>query len=251
MKAYLRISPLLDEHKAHYTDGQFRAFLHVITKASRQEPRGRFGSVVKLRALLGRLARHVPFLVEQGDLAAQPDGTLYVAGWDEWQEGDLTVRDRMEALRNRRRNGTVTGSSPTATRVSVSVSDGSVVTESTPPTPPPPSGWDGDDLWRLYSGITRSVRLKPSVVTWLERMETTYTAPVVAGAMRAAYTANPDISTLLSRTEASCVAAAKQAEANIEKTKRSDRIVAGMVARRLETYRNTGKWDEAWGPRPE
>jgi hypothetical protein len=35
--------------------------------------------------------------------------SIYIDGWQEWQEGDLTVRDRMAALRNRRRNGGVTG----------------------------------------------------------------------------------------------------------------------------------------------
>jgi hypothetical protein len=60
------------------------------------------------------------------------DGTVYVDGWNEWQEGDLTVRDRMAALRNRRRNSTVTGTvtptvtepSPPATRYSVGVGVG-------------------------------------------------------------------------------------------------------------------------------
>jgi hypothetical protein len=108
VKAYLRFDPLTDERKAGYTDGQFRAFFHVVCAASRQNPRGRFRNAAQLRGLLGRHARHLPFLLSEGDLVAETGGVLYVEGWDQWQEGDLSVADRMAALRNRRRNGAVT-----------------------------------------------------------------------------------------------------------------------------------------------
>jgi hypothetical protein len=144
--AYLRVSPLIDEHKAAYSDGQFRAFLHILALAARQPDRGRFRSEAQLRALLGRLGRHVPHLLAEGDLEVQADGALVVHGWDVWQEGDMTVRDRMAALRNRRRNATVTDTvtstvtqpSPTATRISSSVSTSSRVTptDRTPPRAP-------------------------------------------------------------------------------------------------------------------
>jgi hypothetical protein len=109
VKAYLRFDPLTDERKAGYTDGQFRAFFNVVCAASRQNPRGRFRNAAQLRGLLGRHARYLQFLITEGDVVSQKDGTLYVVGWDEWQEGDLTVASRMAALRNRRRNGAVTG----------------------------------------------------------------------------------------------------------------------------------------------
>lgn len=109
MKAYLRMDPLTDERKAGYTDGQFRAFFNVLCAAGRQNPRGRFRSLAQLKGLLGVHARHVQFLITEGDVIPLTDGSVYVDGWDQWQEGDLTVGDRMAALRNRRRNGGVTG----------------------------------------------------------------------------------------------------------------------------------------------
>jgi hypothetical protein len=105
VKAYVRFDPLTDERKAYYTDGQFRAFMLLIFAGARQNPRGRFRSDAQLRALLGRHARYVPFLVDQGDIRALGGGEIYIDGWDEWQEGDLTVGDRMARLRNRQRNG--------------------------------------------------------------------------------------------------------------------------------------------------
>jgi hypothetical protein len=109
VKAYLRFDPLTDERKAGYTDAQFRAFFNLICAAARQHPRGRFRNHAQLKALLGVHGRYIGFLVDEGDIVALPDGSIYVDGWDQWQEGDLTVADRMAALRNRRRNGAVTG----------------------------------------------------------------------------------------------------------------------------------------------
>ncbi len=108
VKAYLRFDPLTDERKAGYSDGQFRAFFNLLCAAARQNPRGRFRSTRQAMALLGKHAKHFRFLAEEGDIVPMKDGSLYVAGWDEWQEGDLTVAARMQALRNRRRNGAVT-----------------------------------------------------------------------------------------------------------------------------------------------
>lgn len=127
MRAYHRVDPLMDERKGHYTPAQFGAFLKVQLLAGRQTNRGRFRSIAALKNLLPTsYVRFVDFLVDEGDLAVLTDGTVYVDGWDEWQEGDLTVKDRMARLRNRQRNGgvtsavtptvtsTVTGASPTA-----------------------------------------------------------------------------------------------------------------------------------------
>lgn len=130
MRAYHRVDPLMDERKGHYSPAQFGAFLKVQLVAGRQTRRGHFRSVAALRALLpGAYVRHVDFLIAEGDLEVSPDGTVYLDGWDQWQEGDLTVRDRMAALRNRRRIATVTVTapepSPTATRSSVGVGVGS------------------------------------------------------------------------------------------------------------------------------
>lgn len=133
MRAYHRVDPLMDERKGHYTPAQFGAFLKVQLVAGRQTKRGHFRSIAALKAILpAAYVRHVDFLVAEGDLDVSRNGAVYVDGWDQWQEGDLTVRDRMAALRNRRRNPTVTSAvtppvtepSPTATRSSVGSSVG-------------------------------------------------------------------------------------------------------------------------------
>ena len=36
------------------------------------------------------------------DVVPLPDGRYYVEGWDEWQEGDWTVAERMRRMRHRR-----------------------------------------------------------------------------------------------------------------------------------------------------
>jgi hypothetical protein len=99
----------MDERKGHYTPAQFGAFLKVQLLAGRQSKPGRFRSIDALRAILpAAYVRHVDFLLAEGDVVIQESGVAYVDGWDEWQEGDLTVGDRMARLRNRRRNGAVT-----------------------------------------------------------------------------------------------------------------------------------------------
>jgi hypothetical protein len=110
MRAYHRVDPLMDENKSHYTPAQFGAFLKVQLVAGRQRQRGRFRSLDALRMTLpAAYARHLAFLVAEGDIKVDDKGVAYIDGWDEWQEGDLTVRDRMAKLRNKRRNGGVSG----------------------------------------------------------------------------------------------------------------------------------------------
>jgi hypothetical protein len=132
MRAYHRVDPLMDERKSHYSPAKLGAFVKVQLLAGRQANRGRFRSRKALEgALPAAYARHVAFLVEQGDLVVQPDGSLYLDGWDEWQEGDLNVAERMRRLRARQRDAAdrngdrhtaVIGPSPSAIRVGVDVS---------------------------------------------------------------------------------------------------------------------------------
>lgn len=139
MRAYHRVDPLMDERKGHYTPAQLGAFMKVQLVAGRQSRRGWFRSADALRAILPTAyVRHVDFLVTEGDLVPL-DGGIYIDGWNEWQEGDLTVSDRMTRLRNRKRNGavtstvtpTVTEPSPTAIRSSVGVSVSGAIAPST------------------------------------------------------------------------------------------------------------------------
>lgn len=102
-RAYIRIDPALPERKADYPDGPFRAYIETLCLAEYQPERGRFRNVRVLKALLDRAGKHVDYLLEHDDLTVTPDGRVYVVGWDEWQEGDVTVRERQQRIRNRRR----------------------------------------------------------------------------------------------------------------------------------------------------
>ena len=102
-RAYIRIDPGIFERKViqqGYTGPEFAALMGALCFAEQQTPRGLFRDDRVLRALLGPLGRFVPTLVERGDLVSR-DGRLYVDGWEEWQEGDVTVRERMARIRGR------------------------------------------------------------------------------------------------------------------------------------------------------
>ena len=126
MRAYLRLDPHAADNKAAYPDGAFRAFFETLCFAEQQPQRGRFRNRRLLAVLLEKRARWIPFLIDHGDLIVFDDGKLYVDGWDEWQEGDVTVSERMKRLRSRRKGDTPTDT-PTVT----------------PPTVTPPSSGGG------------------------------------------------------------------------------------------------------------
>jgi len=78
----------------------------LLCAANRQPRRGRFKSADLALRVLGRsLYRRS---LERGDLIQNGVG-LYVDGWDEWQEGDFTVGERMTRLRVKRRNRVTDG----------------------------------------------------------------------------------------------------------------------------------------------
>jgi hypothetical protein len=108
-RAYIRLDPGFDEHKYDYPDGAYAAFVAVLCLAEKQSHRGRFRSADYLRRMLGKRGRWVTYLIDHGDLIDQ-DGRLYLDGWDEWQEGDWKVGERVTRLRSRihRCNGDVT-----------------------------------------------------------------------------------------------------------------------------------------------
>lgn len=141
-RAYLRLDPGFDERKESYPDGPYSALIATFCLGELQPERGRFRSLDYLSRLLGRRGRHVPYLVEHGDLTKLDDGRVYVDGWDEWQEGDWKVAERVARIRNRKVPERVTvadtppvtvGVTPdvtppvTAPRQSVAVSGGEAV----------------------------------------------------------------------------------------------------------------------------
>jgi len=138
-RAYLRIDPNIDQ-----TVPDLETFIRLMCAAARQPERGRFRDRALLDRAIGR-ARTTK-AIARGDIVTLPDGRLYVDGWDEWQEGDMTVGDRMRRMRARRaspgRNSTVTTPSPKTPVVTTDAIDTHGVRASgdIPPNPPPSGG---------------------------------------------------------------------------------------------------------------
>lgn len=143
-RAYLRMSPNLDQHPNPL------AMVQAMCAASRQPERGRFREAVVLERTVGRKAYRL--MVERGDVVpADPGPGVYLDGWDEWQEGDLTVGERMrrhrakKADKKQQRNAKVTPpASPRRIAVTTTALDNSLVGTSqaigVDDSPPPPVG---------------------------------------------------------------------------------------------------------------
>lgn len=108
-RAYLRLDPMFDERKSAYPDGAYRALIATFCLSEHQPVRGRFRSQAFLAALLEGRGKWVKYLLDKHDIRLEPDGRIYVVGWDEWQEGDHTVGDRVARIRSRRNTAPVTG----------------------------------------------------------------------------------------------------------------------------------------------
>lgn len=93
-KVYLRLDPLIDSHP------DWPAMVLLMLWANRQPQRGYFKSEELPRKLLGR--KRFEACLERGDLKRKRGGMLHLDGWEEWQEGDLTVGERVRRLRDRR-----------------------------------------------------------------------------------------------------------------------------------------------------
>ena len=156
-RAYIRFSPRTFHEKVvidGYPPGAFAAFAAVLCMAEEQPERGRFRSERLLRLLLDEpedgvhvgWGKWVKYLLEHGDLVKQDRGVLYVVGWDEWQEGDFTVAERMRRMRQRRRNkrnGVTPAPSPNRSGVTtdaITKDQGSLSGVSDSEPLPPPSG---------------------------------------------------------------------------------------------------------------
>lgn len=100
-RAYLRMLPNIDQHP------DALAMVRAMCAAARQPQRGRFREPVVLERAVGRKAYRL--LVERGDVVpAVPGPGVYLEGWDELQEGDMTVAERMRRYRKRKRDAKVT-----------------------------------------------------------------------------------------------------------------------------------------------
>lgn len=123
MRHYIRLDPRLPDNKESYSDGLLSAFLLTFCFCEHQPERGRFRNRGVLSALLGRRARHIDRLLATGDLVLLQDGRLYFDGWDEWQEGNWQVAERMQRVRERKRASDVTVAvTPPVTPVAVTPS---------------------------------------------------------------------------------------------------------------------------------
>jgi hypothetical protein len=97
-KAYLRLDPDVDQkHPDNLAE-----FIRLICSSARQRPRGRFASREVLEALFGKAA--VLKFYSRADVIEQPDGSVCMAGWDDWQEGDMTVAERVRRTRRKKSN---------------------------------------------------------------------------------------------------------------------------------------------------
>jgi hypothetical protein len=109
-RAYIRVSPDFYERKVlaqKYPPGAALALIGCLCLAESQPTRGHFRDRKVLAVLLDSQAKWIPFLVDHGDLIEQDAyPRLYVDGWKEWQEGDVTVPERMARLRARKRGDT-------------------------------------------------------------------------------------------------------------------------------------------------
>ena len=104
----MRISPQLVENKERdgYAPAAIAAYVALLCAGAQQNPAGRFKNLDVLKGHLGQHRRWIRWLIEQNDITKLADGTYYVVGWDEWQEGDWQAAERMQRVRNdkKRRN---------------------------------------------------------------------------------------------------------------------------------------------------
>lgn len=214
-RAYLRYSPKTFHDKVvvdGYPPAAFAAFNAVLCLAEEQPERGRFRSERLLRLLLDepeegvRLGwgKWVRYLIDHGDLVKQ-DGRLYVAGWDEWQEGDFTVAERVARLRKKRRddNGAATPdvTAPEVITPSEAVSRRpKAVSGRQSPTPDVADGPTPPDAIDAYYRLTVSFPAG-KVMAWLEELIAGFGDAAVERALGAEAAISTDRRTLLSRTQ--------------------------------------------------
>lgn len=137
-RAYLRMLPNIDQHPDPL------AMVRAMCAAARQPQRGRFREPIVLRRAIGTKAYKL--MEGRGDIVPAPDGQgVYLEGWDELQEGDMTVAERMRRYRKRKSDGKATrATSPHRNGVTTTALDIDVVGTSQAKdgsdSPPPQAG---------------------------------------------------------------------------------------------------------------
>lgn len=121
-RCFIRLAPDFASRKSCYPDGAYAALIDCFCYAEYQPVRGTYHSLDYLRNFLGERSRWLDYLIDHHDLSVRDDGTVYVDGWEEWQEGDWRVGERMDRVRRKRyltRRATLTNSSNSKTVRSV------------------------------------------------------------------------------------------------------------------------------------
>jgi hypothetical protein len=128
----------LPERKAHYNDGQFRAFVELLCASAASRTPGEFPSMAAVRRIVGDVAH---FLTEQGDLDVNKAGVVRIHGWDKYQRPiDRTNAARQARHREKVREHGVSNGVDNA--LSTRYSPSSISTTTSTPTPTP----EGDGL---------------------------------------------------------------------------------------------------------
>ena len=237
MRAYLRYSPRTFHDKVvvdGYPPAAFAAFNAVLCLAEEQPERGRFRSERLLRLLLDepeegvRLGwgKWVKYLMEHGDLVRR-DGALYVVGWDEWQEGDFTVAERVARLRRKRREGNGGATEDVTVPEVITPSEAvggkpKAVGGRRKAVPPPPAVTDQTDdgpvdTWLRIAGTGPS----PKARIWMAELGRAHGQAAVSAAMVAEWDVNADRKTLLSRAQARLERGGRQADRDREAAERA------------------------------
>lgn len=131
-RAYLRVDPNIDQHPDPL------GMVLLLCAGARQPERGRFKDrSVVVRAIGPARAKA---MIGRGDVVQLADSRWYMVGWDEWQEGDYTVGERMRRMRARRSKAVAPDTTPP------SPDRNAVTTDASSSSPSDSLIGDGDDF---------------------------------------------------------------------------------------------------------
>lgn len=199
---WVRLYADVVDRKAHYDDHQFRSLIEVLAMAVRLH-----GHLPSRRALVAREGQdEIDFLFSEGDLEELPDGSVTVHRWSSYQP-DPTGKERQQRYRDRNAPLPLLG----VTRNDVPSDRDSSSTPTTPLRGNDRARDDEDDPVVTYYTLTTRYP-KGNALAWVKRLGDDYGYAASSEKMRAAYFADDNIGTLLSRTEDYLVAAGRTAE---------------------------------------